>query len=244
MGADAGHVALRELSANHPNESARTWMAAQALSRAEQDGDVEAWSAIQVREFDASQTVTPVTNRQLFDLTVGRLIDMRAWLEGGDDSPYETWKRVPAETEMRNLVTGRLNDRANGRYTCAQENEMPNSQRPDIWVQNPNVPAAVPIELKLLDNGWTGPALCERLRNQLAGDYLRAEAAGSGVMLLIWQGRAQDRVWQIEGSAVTLCGLERALQDYWHDIAGAWPDVEKVNIVVIDLTKRGLRSAT
>ena len=222
----ATYIALKELSEEHPNHDARSWMAVQAFGRAEQDGDLEAWTAAQLRGFDADQTLTPVTNRQLFDLTVARLIDMRAWLERGDDSPFETWSRVPAETEMRNLVTGRLNDRAMGRYTCAQENEMPNSQRPDIWVQSPNVPAPVPIELKLLDKGWTGPALCERLRNQLAGDYLRAEAAGAGAMLLIWQGRERERVWKIEGRSVALTELELALQAYWHSIARAWPDVE------------------
>lgn len=74
----------------------------------------------------------------------------------------------------------------------AQENEMLNAQRPDIWVQRQNI-AAVPIGLKLQENGWTGPELCERLRNQLSGDYLRAEAGGRGIMLLVGQGRIEDR---------------------------------------------------
>jgi hypothetical protein len=238
------YVALNELSEDHPNQTARAWMAAQAFGRAEQDGDIEAWSPAQVREFDASQTLTPATNQQLFDLTVNRLVDMRAWLERGDDSPYVTWRRVPVETEMRNLVAGRLNENSLGRYSCAQENEMPNGQRPDIWVQSPSVPAPVPIELKLLDNGWSGPSLCERLRNQLAGDYLRAEAAGAGVMLLIWQGRKNERVWKISGKRVPLDDLEVALQAYWHSIAGAWPDVREVRVIVADLTKRGLVSKT
>lgn len=148
-----------------------------AYQRAEKDGDVDDWTDDQVRQFNVDQTLVPDTNARLFSLTVNRLIDIRAWLEDGDDSPYRTWQRAEAETEVRNLITGRLNDLANGKYTCAQENEMPNSQRPDIWMQAPGV-TPVPIELKLLDKGWTGPELCERLRNQLAGDYLRAEAGG------------------------------------------------------------------
>lgn len=78
---------------------------------------------------------------------------------------------------MRNIIISRLNGLANERYTCAQENEIPNAQRPNVWVQAPTV-TPVSIELKLLDKGWTGPDLCERLQNQLAGDYLRAEAGG------------------------------------------------------------------
>lgn len=214
-----------------------------ACERAEKDGDIEDWSDDQLREFDADQLMTPATNAQLFSIVVQRLIDIRSWLEDGDDSPNLTWQRVEAETEMRNLITGRLNDLANGRYTCAQENEMPNAQRPDIWVQRPGL-TSVPIELKLLDNGWTGPDLCERLRNQLAGDYLRDEGGGRGVMLLVWQGRAPNRRWQIEGRMVDIECLEETLQEYWHSIAHDWPAVEEVKIVVIDLVRRGQRSNT
>lgn len=237
------YLVLRELAEDHPNESSRAWMLRLASERAEKDGDIEDWSDDQLREFDADQLMTPATNAQLFLIAVQRLIDIQSWLEDGDDSPNRTWQRVEAETEMRNLLTGRLNDLANGRYSCAQENEMPNAQRPDIWVQRPGL-TSVPIELKLLDNGWTGPDLCERLRNQLAGDYLRDEGGGRGVMLLVWQGRAPDRRWQIEGRLVGLDGLEETLQDYWHSIAHDWPAVEEVKIVVIDLVRRGHRSNT
>jgi hypothetical protein len=237
------YLALRELAEGHPNESARAWMLRLACERIEKDGDIEDWSDDQLCEFDTNQLMTPATNAQLYSIAVQRVADIRLWLEDGDDSPSRTWQRVEAETEMRNLITGRLNDLANGRYSCAQETEMPNAQRPDIWVQRPGL-TSVPIELKLLDNGWSGPDLCERLRNQLAGDYLRDEGGGRGIMLLVWQGRAPDRRWQIEGRLVELDGLEEALQEYWHSIAHHWPAVEEVKIVVIDLVRRGQRSST
>lgn len=237
------YLVLTELAEDHPNARARAWMLRLARERAENDGDIEDWSDNQLREFDTGQAMTPATNAQLFLIAVQRLIDIRSWLEDGDDSPYQTWQRVEAETEMRNLITGRLNDLANGRYSCTQESEMPNAQRPDIWVQRPNL-TPVPIELKLLDNGWSGPSLCERLRNQLAGDYLRAEAGGRGVMLLVWQGRTPDRRWQINGRRVDLDGLEDALQKYWHSVAPDWPTIEEVKVIVIDLTRRGRRSNT
>ncbi|MBY6044402.1 hypothetical protein KUV58_10275 [Phaeobacter italicus] len=239
----ATFLALRQLAEDHPNVSSREWVLHLASERAEKDGDVDDWTDTQIREFSVDQSLTPVTNAQLFSLAVHRLIDIRAWLEDSDDSPYRTWRRAEAETEVRNLITGRLNDLANGKYTCAQENEMPNSQRPDIWMQAPDV-TPVPIELKLLDNGWTGPELCERLRNQLAGDYLRAEAGGRGIMLLTWQGRAADRKWEIDGCRIELNGLETALQDYWHSIAPDWPYIDEVKVIVIDLTRRGPRSHT
>ncbi|GAB6176747.1 hypothetical protein JCM16814_16380 [Desulfobaculum senezii] len=236
------YEALSELAQDHPDPSSRSWMAKLALKRAEEDADLELWSASQVREFDQDQTITPATHRQLFDLTVARLNDLLAWLEQGNDSPYKTWKRPDGETEMRNLVAGWLNVHSLGRYSCAQENELPNGQRPDIWTQVPGV-SSVPIELKLLDKNWTGPKLCERLRNQLAGDYLRAETAGCGVMLLIWQGRSERQSWKIDGRNVTLAKLKEELETYWNSIASTFPRVEAIEVILIDLTVREKKSS-
>lgn len=238
------YIALSELANELPDTKYRSWMQQRAYRRAEEDADLEPWSAQQVREYDQYQTSTPTTHRQLFELTVDRLIDLKAWLERGNDSPYKTWQRAEGETEMRNLVAGCLNGQSVGRYTCAQENELPNRQRPDIWVQNPRVPSPVPIELKLLDKGWSGPELCERLRNQLAGDYLREATAGCGVMLLIWQGKSTQSSWQIDGQPVSLAELENALKSYWRKMANNFPNVVAIEVILTDLTVRELKSAT
>lgn len=236
------YVALTELSRDHPDAKYRPWMRKLAYKRAEEDADLEPWSAQQVRDYDQHQVRTPTTHRQLFDLTVDRLIDLKAWIERGNDSPYKTWQRADGETEMRNLVAGWLNGQSSGRYTCAQENEFPNKQRPDIWTQNARVPSPVPIELKLLDKGWSGPELCERLRNQLAGDYLREGTAGCGVMLLIWQGRSTRSQWRIGDRQVALMGLEEALKSYWRTVANHFPGVVAIDVILIDLTVRDAKS--
>ena len=121
--------------------------------------------------------------------------------------------------------------------------ELPNRQRTDIWVQNPRVQSPVPIELKLLEK-WSGPDLCERLRNQLAGDYLREAAAGCGVMLLIWQGKSTQSSWQIDGQPVSLAELENALKSYWRKVANNFPNVVAIEVILIDLTVRELKSET
>ncbi len=108
----------------------------------------------------------------------------------------------------------------------------------DIWLHNTNVRSPVPIELKLLDKGWTGPKLCERLRNQLVGDYLREESAGCGVMLLVWQGRNPEKRWTINGRRVRLSEIANALKLYWQSIADKFTGVEAVDVVVIDLAMR------
>jgi hypothetical protein len=163
---------------------------------------------------------------------------MRNWLETGDDSPYRTWQRAGDEVEMRNLIADHLKRSAAGRYTCAQENELANAQRPDIWIQSATVPDPVPIELKVLDKGWSGTALCERLRNQLVGDYLRHGECRSGVFLLVWQGQAQTKRWNIDGKLVGLAKLEKALTRYWQAIARDYSQVEGIEVVVVDLMLR------
>lgn len=234
----ASYTVIKQLVQEHPDPDYRSWMAKQAYKRAKEDGDLKPWSAEQVYAFDKSQTITPATHRQLFDLTVCRLLDLKNWLERGNDSPWQTWQRANGETEMRTLIAGWLNQQCREQYTTAQEPELANSQRMDIWLHNTNVRSPVPIELKLLDKGWSGPKLCERLRNQLAGDYLREESAGCGVMLLVWQGRKPRKRWAINSHRVGLGELASALEFYWQGIADEFPGVEAIDVVVIDLAMR------
>ena len=234
------YVALTELIEGHPDPAYRPSMVRWARDRAQADGDLEPWTARQVYEFGTNLTTTPRTQRQLFDLTVARLADLKNWLERGNNSPYRTWQRAEDESEVRNLVADWFN--RDNLLTMAQEPELANSQRMDIGIQNPEVPTPVPVELKLIDKGWSGPKLCERLRNQLAGDYLREGSERCGVMLLVWRGTKPGRRWQIGGQRVGVSGICGALKRYWDVISSSFPNVAAVEVVLIDLTLRASRS--
>lgn len=238
----AVYTALIELTRDHPDPSYHHWMRVRARDRAIEDSDLEAWEPNQVSDFASGLEMSPATNRQLFDLTVSRLTDFKNWLEGGNDSLAATYAKADSEAEMRNVVANWLNTHAKGRYTCAQEAELANAQRPDIWVQHVGVASAVPIELKLLDKSWSGPKLCERLRNQLAGDYLREASAGCGVMLLVSRGKEANRRWRIAGKTVPLAEVANALTAYWNGIAPEFPSVESIKIMSVDLAARSKRS--
>ena len=101
------------------------------------------------------------------------------------------------------------------------------------------IPSPVPIELKLLDKGWSGPALCKSLREQLAGDYLREATGGYGLMVLFWQGSQTDRRWRIDGRLVDISDLCEALKEHWETISNSFPNVEAIEVELIDLTTRG-----
>ncbi len=238
------YSALLELSRSHPVEDHRTFMIKQARRRAEQDADDPPWTDGQVYDFSLLMEREPATHRQLFDLGVLHLNDFKDWLEQGNDSLYATYQKASDETEMRKIVAHWINGHAQGRYTCAQENPLANEQRPDIWLQHPTVVSPVPIELKLLDKGWSGPDLCERLRNQLAGDYLREVTAGCGVFLLVWQGSKSDRQWEINGELVGVSGIQQALTNYWNGISHQFSNVSSIEVVVVDLTLRAQKSNT
>lgn len=237
-------VAYSELKKESSHGLSQLWLTKLAYEHAEKDADEEPWSAHQIRDFNQQQFRTPSSHRQLYDLSINHLIDLKFWLEHGNDSPYQTWRRADNEAEMRNLVAGWLNNKSSGRFVCAQENELANKQRPDIWIQSPKIPSPVPIELKLLDQGWSGSKLCERLRNQLAGDYLRGTPKGCGILLLIWQGTSSQTYWEINSRKVTLEDLAKTLQDYWHGIAGQFAHVDTIKVMVIDLRVRDGKSGT
>jgi hypothetical protein len=143
----ASYTVIKQLIEDHANPDFRPRMTKLAYQKAEADGDLGAWTAKQVFDFAQSQTITPMTDRQLFDLAVQRLTDLKNWLELGNDSAWKTWQRAKEETEMRTLVAGFLNQRCLSQYVTAQEPELANSQRMDIWLHNTNVQSPVPIEL-------------------------------------------------------------------------------------------------
>ena len=232
------YVAITALAREHPNPDSRIWMKKHAFERAEQDGDLEPWTPEQVHEFYSNLTRPLSTHHQLFELTTNRLTDLKNWIEHGVYSPYVTWRKTESESELRNLVAGWLNHNWGNSVTVAQEPELANRQRMDIWVQNPTVDSPVPIELKILDKGWTGPQLCKSLRDQLASDYLRHAQEGCGVMLLVWLGTENPRKWRIDGKLVGISKLQQALKDYWDGIAHEFSKVAAIEIILIDMSAR------
>ncbi len=62
-------------------------------------------------------------------------------------------------------------------------------------------------------------------------------------MLLVWQGTQPERRWKINGHRVKLDELAGALKCYWQDIADQFPNVEAIDVIVVDLDMRGRVSA-
>jgi hypothetical protein len=237
----ATFLVLSKLAGSHPEESLRPYLMQRARRRAEADGDLSPWKAAQVREFAESLERTPRNHRELADLALLRFLDLKAELEGGDESLAPVLLRITEETEMRNFLTRELRSRAGGRYDVPQESELADGKRPDLRFHGNGFDAPVPAELKLADR-WTGPKLLERLENQLCGDYLRDHRSRRGLFVLVHNGT--EKAWTVaDGSRVDFDGLVEALTARWRLIAPNFPEVDDVQVVGINLPLRARPSS-
>jgi hypothetical protein len=231
-------TAMMEIAAEHSNASFPSWALRYARAKAEADANGEPWSARQVREFNDALERTPANHRELFDLVLMRLEDLKADLEEGDASEAAVLIRVNEETELRNYLGNRLRMTAQGRYSIPQEEEYADKKRVDLRFHAAGLDAPVPAELKL-SHRWSGKAFFERLENQLCGDYLRDIRSGRGFFVIVHQGK--QHIWKLpDDSEVEFDGLIGALADRWSAIAPRFPGIEEVRVLGIDLTKRGV----
>lgn len=227
---------LRELAETHPVAESRPLMKLHAKSRAEQDSDIQPWSPEQVKEFHERLERTPGNHRELAELAVSRLLDLKDDLEHGDNSIAGLLKKSESESEMRNYIAHALTEKAFGRYSIPQEEELADAKRPDLRFHGVDFDGPVSVELKLADN-CSGPALCERLENQLCGDYLRDNHSNRGIFLLVYRGVKVN--WQLpNGSCLDFSGLTKALQEHWSKISPEFPKVEDITVIGIDLACR------
>ena len=229
-------LALNELAMVHPIEKTRKLIGLQARKRAELDSDRKPWSPEQVREFNEDFDRTPSNHGELAELAVRRLHDLKYDLEDGDSSIAGILQTVTREIEMRKFIGRELGEKANGRYSISQEEELADAKEPDLRFLGVGFNGPVPVELKLADN-WKGPKLFERLENQLCRDYLRDNRSTRGIYLLIYRG---DKCrWQLSnGRYVIFSALIDALQGHWRKISPNFPGVEDIRVVGIDLMRR------
>ncbi len=232
-------LALMEIADTHPDEESRQWMMLHAKTKAEQDGDIETWLPRQVKDFNDKLERAPSNHKELHELAVLRLLDLKHDLEHGDSSIASILKEVKLETEMRKFIGRELCGKSFGRYSIPQEEELADAKRPDLRFHGVGFDGPVPVELKLADNkSWSGQMLFRCLEDQLCGDYLRDGRSNRGIFVLVYRG--EKKHWEMPDSAnpVDFLGLIAALRRYWQHISTKFPNIDDVTIIGIDLTER------
>jgi hypothetical protein len=230
-------LALQEIAQAHPAERLRPWSAFYAQQKATADSQTPPWEPSKVVDFHESLESTPSTHRDLWNLAIDRLLDLKHDLEDSDSSYAEILLQTNQETSIRKFIGKWLRDHAAGRYVVPQEEQLADDRRPDYRFQNSQYYAPVPVELKLSQN-WSGPGHFERLENQLCGDYLRDISSSCGIFLLVNHGG--QATWETPTiGRVGFNDLVITLQEHWLFIAARFPNVEDIKVIGIDLTKRG-----
>lgn len=230
-------LALLHIANVHPEKSSRPWIMLHAKTKAEQDGDIGPWLPSQVKEFHEKLERTPHNHRELAELAVLRLLDIKDDLEHGDSSVAGILRDVAHETDMRKYIGRELREKAFGRYSIPQEEELADAKKPDLRFHGVSFDGPVPVELKLADN-WSGPTLFERLENQLCGDYLRDNRSRQGVFVLMYRGEKPGWDVPVSDNCVDFAGLIVALQDHWGRISPKFSNVDDITVIGIDMTKR------
>ena len=117
------YLAMMDLAQNHPDEKSRQWYSVHAKRRAEADVEAEPWQPGDIALFAEEAERAPQNHRELYDLVVFRLLDLKADFEDGDTSFAEILVTVKDETKHRNVIGGWLRDRSSGRYSVPQEED-------------------------------------------------------------------------------------------------------------------------
>ncbi len=235
-------VDIAELAAN---EEEKAWIYSRAYSRARADAD-RPWSTGKINEFETALELTPTTSRELYDIAVNRLLDLKHDYEDGDYSPATVVIQTHLEEELRNYLASELQRNAQSRYSISQEDELPNEQRTDIRFMHASVRGMVPVELKIADK-WSGNDLFKKLRLQLCGDYLRDPANENGIYLLVNRGEERKK-WKLpDGKSVSFVGVVEGLREHAVQITTTDREirdlgVSNLKVIGIDLTKRSTKN--
>lgn len=182
--------ALVALSKFSSHEYTKNHVLNLAEQRAEADADFSEWQPEDIVAFGLETEREPTTQKELFDIALFRIDDIKLDLEEGDESESSLWRKVKNEIELRRIIANRLKHSSQNKYTTGSEEELADATRTDIRLHHPDVEARIPIEIKI-SGQWSARQHRERLENQLIGQYMRE--AQFGIFLIINRGAKSDR---------------------------------------------------
>jgi hypothetical protein len=175
----------------------------------------------------------PRSDRELFELGIGKLEDMRADLENGDHSIRSSIDPHCEEPSLSKLVASALTASAHGLYSATREEEVDSQKRTDIRLHAPPLGPVV-TEVKIAEK-CTGPQLEATISEQLVGRYMRARGSRFGILLIFSLGDRKER-WQTRDSRrLGFRDFVTYLTEVARDVEGTSDQVDGLHVVAIDL---------
>ena len=178
----------------------------------------------------------PRNRADLFHLAMSRLGKFKEEVESAEISIRRDCGAHWQESDYQDWLQRWLKTAAHDLYTIPSEAKVDPGKFPDLRFEAPGVDGAVCVEAKVATfDHWSYAKLEERLRNQLIGQYLRAQNARFGVYALF---RANpDRRWEDDdGKKLDWPALLSRLQAVANAVAAARPDIDQVVVLGIDVT--------
>lgn len=230
--------ALVKLSKSINNQYSKDRMDYLAKERAALDAEFEPWPGAAVAEFSISVNRQPRTQADLYELALVQLDELKDDIEDGDESEAVLLQKLTKEIEVRIMFANRLRKSAFSLYTVGSEEELADAKRTDIRINAPQVSAPVPIELKIADK-LTLNELCERLENQLIGQYMRISQYG--IFLVVHNGTRKHWEDTQAGKKLTFLELIEKLKQDAAELIRKHSNVTALEVVGIDFTVRSVR---
>ena len=163
----------------------------------------EPWPPEEVARWGRTFTHLPGNPSELFAAVWWALQDIKVQLEDGDHSNKALFcpkdgpiKEKPVQIELIRELSGL----SRGRYVAVAEEEIAESNYPDIRVHNPAIAGGITIEVKIAER-WSYLELLESVREQIVGRYLRDTKSIYGILAIASSG--PKRGWQHDdGTAI------------------------------------------
>ena len=170
-----------------------------ARRRAAEDAEPAAAKPEDVQRLGAEQELPAMDDAALHRIMMDRLSDLAIEIRDDDFTDRRTLMQIGHEAEMQRTLARRLRDARRGAYTVSREEEAADAKRTDIRLTAVYGGKAT-IEVKIGDDRNSLSDLETALKDQLLGQYLRAEGGRSGCLLITTNG---DRsVWRSQSGDV------------------------------------------
>lgn len=212
-----------------------------AERRAAADSDLIEFSPKEVRDFMVKYKKPIARTRDLFDVTLDRLMDVQDKLERWDEDLRAVLRqdetKYKNEPKVQKWYALELQKEARKQYVSFREVEVAGGNKTDIMVASEKAGGPVAIEVKVADS-WTYLELMDALENQLAGKYLKERNSRYGILLMT---RHRQKRWheKEEGIWLSYPDLVQRLDALAEKIVKENSGVEGLEIVAIDLLETG-----
>ena len=165
-----------------------------AYEMVERQSERPAWTADDVRTFEAEALAPIRTGPDLMKLTVALLDDIAESFTRDDMSAQQVVLTAQDEGAVQDWLGQTLNLRSRGRFHAHKESQIVHHDKPDILISSSSSPDEVAIEVKHGDKNWSLTDMRKALTDQLATRYLRPDNRRHGVLVI--SNHRGSRFWR------------------------------------------------